>query len=111
MSDNQGNLNEGGAPISPPAIAEALVRAPFAYTDGTAQVFTADGRTMFTERDGGTTAGEWGVDERGRFWSFWPPSYRAEYDVFWVVDDGEIVGVRFVERARGAVSEGRYTRL
>ncbi|MFD5213330.1 hypothetical protein [Microbacterium sp. NPDC058345] len=105
------SAREDGDRIAPDAVVEALTRAPFAYTDGTAQVFTADGRTTFTERNGATTSGEWGVDEKGRFWSFWPPSYRAEYDVSWVIDEGETVGVRFVELARGTISVGRYARV
>lgn len=111
MSENQEPAApelRDGAPIPSDAISDALTRAPFAYTDGTAQVFTSDGRTTFTERDGRNSTGEWGVDEHGRFWSFWPPSYRAEYDVSWIADDGQAVGVRFVERARGTSSEGRY---
>lgn len=112
MSENQKPAASGsrnGEPIPADAIADALTRAPFAYTDGTAQVFTPDGRTMFTERDGRHSPGEWGVDVHGRFWSFWPPSYRADYDVFWIADDGQVLGVRFVERARGTASEGRYS--
>jgi hypothetical protein len=111
MSDNQKPAVPGrrnGEPIPADAIADALTRAPFAYADGTAQVFTADGRTTFTERDGRNSRGEWGVDEHGRFWSFWPPSYRGEYDVFWITDDDRPVGVRFVERDRDTFSEGRY---
>jgi hypothetical protein len=109
VSENQlPRRPEDGDAIPADAIAEALTRSPFAYSDGTTQVFTSDGRTTFAERDGRTTRGEWGVDEHGRFWSFWPPSYRAEYDVRWIVDAGEPVGVRFVERARGAVSDGRF---
>ncbi|MGM7423099.1 hypothetical protein [Cellulosimicrobium sp. CpK407] len=112
MSENQNPAVPGirdGAPIPADAVADALTRARFAYTDGTDQVFTPDGRTTFTEQEGRESPGEWGVDEHGRFWSFWPPSYRAEYDVFWIAEDGQAVGVRFVERARGASSEGRYT--
>lgn len=111
MSQNQEPPAEGiqdGDPIRMDALAGALTRSPLAYSDGTAQVFLPDGSTTFTERDGRRTSGEWGVDEGGRFWSFWPPSYRAEYDVSWAVESNHVVGVRFQERARGATSDGRY---
>lgn len=105
MSEETRAVDE--ARIDAADIREALTRASFAYTDGTAQVFTPDGRTTFVEH-GETTTGDWGVDERGRFWSFWPPDYRAEYEVFWLVEDGTQVGVRFAELRRGGISEGRY---
>lgn len=89
-------------------ITEALTRAPFTYTDEATQVFTRDGRTTYTE-NGNPTSGKWGVDDQGQFWSFWPPTYRATYDVFWIADAvGDVVGVRFTELNRGATSEGRY---
>ncbi|SDL04139.1 hypothetical protein SAMN04487916_105133 [Arthrobacter sp. ov407] len=89
-------------------ITEALTRAPFTYTDEATQVFTRDGRTTYTE-NGSPTSGKWGVDDQGQFWSFWPPTYRATYDVFWIADAvGDVVGVRFTELNRGATSEGRY---
>lgn len=75
MSQNQEPPAEGirdGDPIGMDALAGALTRSPLAYSDGTAQVFLPDGSTTFTERDGSRTTGEWGVDEGGRFWSFWP---------------------------------------
>jgi hypothetical protein len=90
-------------------IEEALTRAPFTYTDGATQVFARDGRTIYTE-NGHPMSGKWGVDDQGQFWSFWPPAYRATYDVFWITDaDGDPVGIRFTELNRGATSEGRYT--
>ena len=95
-------------PLAADAIAEAVTRAPFAYGDGATQTFTADGRTAYTE-NGATSEGEWGVTDRGRFWSFWPPDYRAEYDVFRIADGDQTVGVRFVDNTTGATSDGRYT--
>jgi hypothetical protein len=89
-------------------IAEALTRAPFAYADGATQVFTPDGRTTYSE-NGSPTLGEWGVNAQGEFWSFWPPTYRATYDVSWITDADEVVGIRFTDTNRGATSEGRYT--
>jgi len=89
-------------------ISEAVTRAPFAYSDGATQIFTTDGKTAFTE-NGATSRGEWGVTGSGRFWSFWPPDYRAEYDVFRLVDGDRSIGVRFVDNTSGATSDGRYT--
>lgn len=98
-----------GSPVAAADIAEAVTRASFTYRDGATQVFTPDGRTAFTER-GRATSGEWGVDDRGRFWSFWPPDYRASYLLTWMADAGGTVGVRFTDTDRGDTFEGRYTR-
>lgn len=98
----------GGTPVGAADIAAAVTRAPFTYGDGATQVFTADGRTIYTER-GSTTSGTWGVDDRGRFWSFWPPAYRATYDLVWIADADVAVGIRFTELGRGETFEGRYT--
>ena len=38
------------------------------------------------------------IYETGRFASFWPPHYTAEYDLRWLVEDGRIVGLRFLGR-------------
>lgn len=98
-----------GARIDPPDIAAALTRGPFAYADGATQVFTPDGRTVYTE-NGNPTYGGWKVDDDGRFQSFWPPSEYTAYDVSWIAGpDGEAVGIRFTEPNRGATFEGRYT--
>jgi len=89
-------------------VEDALTRAPFTYTDGATQVFTRDGHTIYTE-NGIPTPGEWGVDDQGRFWSFWPPTYRATYDALWMTEaNGEVVGIRFTELDRGVTFEGRY---
>jgi hypothetical protein len=108
VSRTEGSAIGNGDRIDAGDIPEALTRAPFTYTDGATQVFTPDGRTTYTE-NGSPTSGTWGVDDQGRFWSFWPPTYRASYDLFWVTGaDGGVVGVRFTELNRGATSEGRY---
>lgn len=107
MSEFEPHPPRAGERIKADEIADALTRASFAYPDGSTQEFTRDGRTTYVE-GGRVTTGEWGVDEHGTFWSFWPPSYRAEYDVFWVTEADTAVGVRFVELRRGSVSEGRY---
>lgn len=108
MSGAEEPTVKNGDRIDARDIAEALTRAPFTYTDEATQVFTRDGRTTYTE-NASPTSGEWGVDDQGQFWSFWPPTYHATYDLFWITDaDGEVVGVRFAELNRGATSEGRY---
>lgn len=109
MSEAEGPGGENGERIALGDMVEALTRAPLTYTDGATQVFDRDGRTAFTE-DGRPTFGNWGVDDRGRFWSFWPPTYRATYELSWITDaDGDAVGIRFIELDRGTASEGRYS--
>lgn len=110
MSEAEQFVPEDGERVNVSEVPGALTRAPFIYADGATQVFTPDGRTTYTE-NGAQTSGEWGVDDDGQFWSFWPPSYRASYDLFWIADaDADTsVGVRFVELRRGAISEGRYS--
>lgn len=98
-----------GATISADHVAQAIVAAPFVFEDGAGQVFTDDGRTIYTE-NGRPSRGEWGVDEHGRFWSFWPPSYRATYHVTWVADvEGRAIGIRFVDTQGRDAFTGRYT--
>ena len=87
-------------------IPRALTAGELVFSDGATQVFEADGTTTYVEH-GRPTHGEWYVDEEGRFGSFWPPSYRATYDLHWIVDNG-VVGLRFTELGRGTVFEGRY---
>ena len=77
--------------------------------DGATQVFTPDGRTVYTD-NGAQSSGEWKVDDDGRFQSFWPPSYYATYDVSWIAGpDGDAVGIRFADANRGTAFDGRYT--
>jgi len=109
MSRAEGPTAKNGERIAAADVADALTRAPITYADGATQVFTRDGRTTYTE-SGSPSSGEWGVDDQGQFWSFWPPTYRATYDVFWTTDaDGHVVGIRFTELIRGPTFEGRYT--
>jgi hypothetical protein len=133
MSESATSANAHGRRIAADDVVEAVTRAPLRYQDGSTQVFTPDGNTTFVEH-GRRTSGEWGVDHEGSFWSFWPPDYRASYDVYWIMgadktgaentgaetgaDDAgaetadavpaTASGVRFVERHGGAVSDGRY---
>ncbi|MEV6892208.1 hypothetical protein [Kribbella sp. NPDC051137] len=89
-------------------IARAVTAAPLRYGDGARQVFEASGKTTYTEA-GSSTHGTWSVQD-GRFSSFWPPSYRAWYDLRWIVEDGAAVGLTFVDQARGSRFDGRYER-
>jgi hypothetical protein len=108
MSNAERPSVKNGDRIDAGDIGEALMRAPFTFTDGATQVFTRDGRTTYIG-NASSTSGTWGVNDQGQFWSFWPPSYRATYDVFWITDtEGNVVGIRFSELNSGATFEGRY---
>ena len=82
-------------------------RRELVFTDGATQVFEADGGTTYVD-NGRPTRGEWYIDDDGHFGSFWPPSYRAHYDLRWMVEDRAIVGLRFTELVRGSQFDGRY---
>ena len=88
-------------------IPSALTAARLVFGDGTAQMFTADGRTTFVER-GRTTTGEWSVVGDGRFASFWPPDYRATYTLRWIVEGSSPTGLSFTADGRGERFDGRY---
>jgi hypothetical protein len=110
MSTSKGSAVKDGDRIDPADIPGALTRAPFTYGDGATQVFTSDGRTVYTQK-GEPSSGEWKVDEDGRFQSFWPPSEYTTYDVTWIAgSDGEAIGIKFADPKRGATFDGRYTR-
>jgi hypothetical protein len=98
----QGIRAEDGAAVLAADIPKAVTARRLVYTDGATQVFTADGKTTYTER-GGASAGD-----QDRFCSFWPPSYRACYVLRWMVDDTRIVGLRFTGLHDGVTFEGRY---
>jgi hypothetical protein len=103
----QGIQAEDGAAVAGGDIPKAVTAGRFVYADGATQVFTTEGRTTYTER-GGDSTGEWYVDDRGRFCSFWPPTYRACYALRWMVEDTRIVGLRFTGLTDGVTFEGRY---
>lgn len=88
-------------------IAAAVTAGRLTYADGATQVFERNGATTYTE-DGRVTRGEWYVDDRGRFCSFWPPSYRACYLLHWLVADDVIVGLTFVDLSGRSRFEGRF---
>jgi hypothetical protein len=109
MSTTESPAVRDGDRINPADIAAALTRAPLTYADGATQVFTPDGRTVYTE-NGTRSSGEWKVDDDGRFRSFWPPSEYTTYDVSWIAGpNGEAVGIRFASPNRGTTFDGRYT--
>jgi hypothetical protein len=76
-----------GGVVAPDLMLRALTAGELAYPNGATQVFDAVGGTTYVE-NGRPTGGEWYIDGDGRFGSFWPPSYRADYDVRWIVEDG-----------------------
>lgn len=105
------NLNgisaENGAHVPADQIAAAVTAGNIVYEDGATQTFHSDGTTQYTEH-GRETTGTWTVDEDGHFCSFWPPSYRASYDLRWIVEEGRVVGLRFSDLRNGARFDGRY---
>jgi hypothetical protein len=108
MNDRlQGIRADDGTAVAAADVAKAVTAGRLVYVDGALQVFAVDGRTTYSER-GGDSAGEWYVDDDGRFCSFWPPSYRACYALRWMVEDGRIVGLRFTGLGDGVTFEGRY---
>ncbi len=100
------NVSDGDV-VAPDLIPRALMTRELVFSAGATQVFEADGGTTYVE-NGRPTRGEWYVDDDGHFGSFWPPSYRASYDLRWMVEDGAIVGLRFTELGRDAGFDGRY---
>ncbi|MGH3760237.1 hypothetical protein [Actinophytocola sp.] len=103
----EGLQAEDGEPVGTEHIAKALTAGEFVYDDGATQRFEPGGATTYVEH-GRPTTGTWYLDDDGRFCSFWPPTYRACYDLRWIVADGTIVGLRFIEVDRGSRFDGRY---
>lgn len=101
------NVAHGDA-VDPADIPLALGDTQFVFDDGATQDFRSDGTTTYFE-GGRPSDGKWYV-EGTSFCSFWPPSYTGCYDLTWLVEDGEIVGLNFVEQNRRASSfVGRYS--
>jgi hypothetical protein len=96
-----------GERVAAKNLVAAVTAGRIRYDDGAEQVFDADGVTTYVER-GHPTRGEWYVDSQGRFASFWPPSYRASYDLRWLVENGSIVGLHFTHAEDGSEFSGRY---
>jgi hypothetical protein len=97
-----------GEPVAVSLIPRAVTAHELVFDDGATQTFAVNGGTDYVEADGRPTRGEWYVDDQGRFRSFWPPAYRACYDLFWIVEGDEIVGLSFRELGQGTRSDGRY---
>jgi hypothetical protein len=85
----------------------ALTAATLVFADGATQTFTADGKTTYVEH-GRPTQGEWSIKEDGAFSSFWPPDYRAAYNLRWIVERGAVTGLSFTQAERGDRFDGRY---
>jgi hypothetical protein len=94
-----------GDTVTADQIPLAVTAGPILYEDGSLQTFDPDGATIYVE-NGTPTAGEWYIGTDGRFCSYWLPSYRACYDLRWVVGNGQVTGLRFTDGA--SVSVGRY---
>jgi hypothetical protein len=98
-----------GEPVAASLIPRAVTAGELVFDDGATQTFEVNGGTSYIEADGRATHGKWYVDEDGRFCSFWPPTYRACYDLLWIVEGDEIVGLSFSELVGGMRFDGRYT--
>src|SRR3546814_18108947 len=80
MSTFKESASKDGDGIDAADIPSALTRAPFTYANSATQVFTSDGRTVYTER-GKPSPGEWKGDDDGRFQSFGAQTAYTTYDV------------------------------
>lgn len=94
-----------GDTVAPKDIPYAVTRGRLHYEDGSTQMFDAAGGTTYVEKDR-LTRGEWSVDSEGRFCSYWPPSYRACYELRWIVEEQHVVGLSFQDGHY--VTNGRY---
>lgn len=99
------NVNDGD-PVAAEDIPIALTAGRLLYEDGAVQDFQEDGTTVYVEH-GRPTTGDWSV-EGDRFCSFWPPSYRACYDLRWIVESGHVTGLAFRSARDGSVFRGHY---
>ena len=100
-----------GESVAASLIPRAVTAGELLFDDGARQTFDVNWDTSYVEADGRPTHGKWYVDEDGRFYSFWPPTYRACYELLWIVEGDEIVGLSFTELGRGTRFDGRYTAL
>lgn len=108
MVGKQHDDTEAGELITAQEMPAALTAGTLVYADGASQTFTADGRrTTYVER-GSSTQGTWEILGDGKFSSFWPPDYRANYLVRWIVQHGVRVGISFIESRSGDRSDGLY---
>jgi hypothetical protein len=96
-----------GDPVAARDLPAAVTAGALRYADGSRQSFHASGLTTYLE-GAHPTKGQWSVDDDGRFISFWPPSYRATYEVTWLVTDGRVTGLRFVDLRTGDHFDGHF---
>ena len=96
-----------GDPVAAGHMLAALTAGTLLFGNGAIQVFSGDGRTAYTDR-GVESPGRWSALGDGKFSSFWPPDYRATYDVRWLVEGDAITGLTFTNTATGARFVGRY---
>lgn len=106
MARLSGIFANDGDPVLAKDMTAALTAAELVYEDGSTQTFNPDGSTVFVE-GGLPSPGEWASVSDGRFSSFWPPSYRATYDIRWTVENGQLVGLTFASDS-GESFSGRY---
>jgi hypothetical protein len=85
----------------------ALTAAALRFQDGARQTFTVDGKTTYVDQ-GRSTEGEWSIVGDGVISSFWPPDYRAAYDVRWIVRNGAVAGLSFIQSGGGERFDGDY---
>jgi hypothetical protein len=108
MIEALGNIHVmDGDPVATEHIPTALTAGNFIYGDGATQVFEPSGATTYVQQ-GQKTRGEWYLDDNGHFCSFWPPSYRACYELRWIVEEGRIAGLRFTQLGQRSRFDGRY---
>ncbi|WP_036960071.1 hypothetical protein [Promicromonospora kroppenstedtii] len=108
MAPTEHQAPRDGAIIAAQEMAAALTKAPLVYADGASQTFSTEGnRTTYVER-GTHTQGTWEVLADGTFSSFWPPDYRAEYVVRWIVRQDVRIGISFTEVRGGNQFDGLY---
>ncbi|HET6739867.1 MAG TPA: hypothetical protein VFH76_13060 [Kribbella sp.] len=106
MMESLGDMHVAdGEVVAAKDIVRAVTAGVLLYDDGARQVFDPSGSTTYTDR-GGDSVGSWSAD--GGFCSFWPPSYRACYDLRWIVANNSVVGLTFVDATRGTQFAGRY---
>lgn len=108
MPHTQHQAPRDGELITAQEMAAALTKATLLYADGASQTFSRDGnRTTYVER-GTHTEGTWEVLADGKFSSFWPPDYRADYVVRWIVQEDVRIGISFTEVRGGNRFDGLY---
>lgn len=108
MADALGDIRAvNGDVVAAEHIRTALTAGSFVYADGSTQIFGATGATTYVEQNI-PTEGQWFLGDDGRFCSFWPPDYRACYDLYWIVEEDRIAGIRFVGDGRRSGFSGRY---